>query len=81
MDFAGLYKPVKTEKIFALIAVERMVGWPIPWATTDFTAETVMRFIEEDMVLLFGPPKRIFSDNAIAFAVGSVQEYMKEQGV
>lgn len=33
--------------------------------------------IEEEIILQFGLPRRIFSDNATSFTEGLVEEYMK----
>lgn len=53
----------------------------IALATADSTANTVIRFIEEEIMLPFGPLRRIASDNSTEFMAGSMQEYAKEKDV
>lgn len=54
---------------------------PIAWATADYIANKLIRFIEEEIVLPFGPLRRIVSDNSTASMAGSVQEKTKWKDV
>lgn len=81
IDFAGPPIASRGGKRFVIIAVEHLTGWPIAWATESSTADTVINFVHEEIVLPFGPPRRIVSDNANAFTAGAVEDFMKKHGI
>lgn len=76
IGFAGPFSTPMTRQRFVLIDMEHMTGWTIAWATKDATLDTFIRFVEPEIIMPFGSPRRIVSDNATAFMVASVQELM-----
>lgn len=63
-DFAGPFPKTKQGISFLLVAVEHLTGWPIAIPCERSNADTVIRFVEEQIVHPFGPPRTIVSDNA-----------------
>lgn len=49
--------------------------------TRDVTAPTVIRFVEEEIIGLFGPPEEILSDNGTCFTTASLVLFMTNNGI
>lgn len=64
-----------------LICVEHLTGWPIARATADQTANSVIQFVEEEIITLFGPPKTIVSENGSGFTAHNFKEFLKRNGI
>lgn len=56
VDFAGSLPVTKNGKVYILVAVEHLTGWPIVRAIKDATATTVISFFLEDIIRQFGTP-------------------------
>lgn len=55
IDFAGQFKQSKAGKMFVLIAVEHLTGWPVASATGDSTAVIDIKLIQQEIIIFFGP--------------------------
>lgn len=53
----------------------------MPKVMKDVTATTVIRFVEEELVHSFGPPKTIVSGNASCCTSEALQELITELGI
>lgn len=71
--FTGTFKALKTVKKFLLIEMEHITSRPIDSARTNYTSDTVIKFVEDEIIVPFGLPKRVMSDNATDFLAASVQ--------
>ena len=80
IDFAGPFPRTSSGNRFALVAVEHLTGWTIARATKNATASDVRRFMEMEVVNLFGPPRVVISDNAGSFTAEVLASYMREIG-
>lgn len=80
IDFAGPLPKSTSGNRFLLICVEHLTGWPIVKATATATAETVRGFIESLILIPFGAPGQIVSDNAACFRAKVLQDFMCEIG-
>lgn len=75
-DFAGTFPKSKNRKNFLLIAVEHLTGLPINLPTEDKSTRTVAQFMETEILLHFGPPKTILSENAGFFTAASLLTFL-----
>lgn len=65
---------------FLLVCVEHLNDWPIVAPTKRATAETVLQFRKDRILLPFGAPKVIVSDNGTCFTAKVLHDYMEKQG-
>ena len=80
IDFAGPLPVGPGGEKYALVAVEHLTSWPMVLATTTDTADTVLKFIAEQIVHPFGPPGTIISDNARCFTAAVVENLVSSYG-
>lgn len=64
-----------------LVAMEHMNSWLIACATTNYAYDIVIKLVKDEIIVQFGPPERIVSDNEKAFIAASVQSFIKKHGV
>lgn len=82
IDFAGpIPSSLDGRDRYILICVEHLTNWPIARITENATAEVVARFVEEEVVSPFGPPKKIISDNAGCFTARLLSNLMGKYGI
>lgn len=78
--FAGLFPITKRRNRFLLVYVEHLTEWPIVKATGRVTMKLVVSVLKTEVILSFGAPKTILSDNAACFTAQAVQRLMKSIG-
>lgn len=76
IDFGGPLQTPSGGSEYAKIAVEHLTGWPIERETQDETSETVIRFMKEEVIFRFGPPKVVISDKATFFTENKLQKFI-----
>ena len=81
IDFAVPLPMSKEGNRYMLIAVEHLTNWPIAVATKTATAAEVIRFVNEEIIYSFGPPKAIISDNANAFTATALVEFLAKTNI
>ena len=81
IDFAGPLPKSKEGTQYMLIAVEHLINWPIAVATQTATAAEVIRFVNEEIIYSFVPPKTIFSGNANAFTATALVEFLAKRNI
>ena len=81
IDFAGPFPATSSGNRFVLVAVEHLTGWPIAMATSDSTAQVVLKFVKREIMYSFGPPHTIVSDNATCFTASAVFSFMAQHGI
>ena len=81
IDFFGPLPKTKNGKRYILIAVEHLTGWPLAWGTETATSAEVIKFVEEEIIHSFGPPRTIVSDNATCFSAAALKNFMSRQGI
>lgn len=73
IDLADPFPKPDAGNRFFLVCVEHLSEWPVVSATKQTTAETVVSFMKEKVVLSFGAPRIAVSDNAAYFIAQSVR--------
>lgn len=81
IDFAGPLPKTKNGKQYILIAVEHLTGWPLAWATETATAAEVVKFVKEEIIHSFGPPRTIVSDNATCFSAATLKNFIRNHDI
>lgn len=77
VDFSGPIPKSSRWNCFIIIGVENFTGWQISNETCNGSAETVIKFVEENLVHYFGPPRKLISDNAARFTSNSLIGFMQ----
>lgn len=81
IDFAGPFIVTKNDYKYLLICVEHLTGWPLVTPTRTATADEVIRFVQNEIILPFGHPRINVSGNATCFTAGVLQDYMLKMGI
>lgn len=81
IDFATPLPPGSGGECYLLVAVNHLTSWPLTRATITDTTEVVVKFVEEEIIRPFGPPRTIVSDNAKAFTEKLVEDLMQKWGI
>ena len=81
IDFAGPFNTTPRGNKHLLVCMEHLTGWPIVCPTPTATAAEVINFVEDQIILPFGHPKTIVSDNGPCFTARSLATYMQEKQV
>ena len=60
---------------YLTVAVDQMSRWPLAWAIPAdlFNSLGVMEFVKKEIIMLFGPPQYILSDNDLKLDCEAVQ--------
>lgn len=80
MDFSGPIPITKISNRYILVCVEYFTGWSLAIPTIRFTAEVVIRFIQDQIIYSFGRPRVIVTANASCFTAGVLTDYIKLNG-
>lgn len=80
IDFAGLFITSSRKSNYLFIYLDHLTNWTLEKSTNNTTAETIIKFVEEDLVHLFGTPKSIIIDNTYCFLSVSMKNFEEEQG-
>jgi hypothetical protein len=67
LDFVGPLPLTENGNRHVLVAIEALTRWPMARAVTNADAETVAKFIEEEVVQQFGAPLTILTDRGTHF--------------
>ncbi len=79
LDFIGRLPVTKAGNKFIITAIDHCTRWPIAKAVSVAGAATVGKFIYEEILLNFGCPKEILTDQAKCFSDQVLQEYLEKQ--
>lgn len=79
MDFTGSLLVTATGNIILLIRVEYLSGWLVITPTKRATAKVVLKYMAETIILQFGAPGVVVSDDATCFPTEPLQEFMLEK--
>ncbi|SPO29980.1 uncharacterized protein UTRI_10291 [Ustilago trichophora] len=77
IDFIGQLPKTADGNQWILTAIDYATGWPIAKALPDAKAWRVADFIYEEIVLNFGAPKEILSDNGSNFLAEVVKHLLR----
>ncbi|SPO30464.1 uncharacterized protein UTRI_06394 [Ustilago trichophora] len=77
IDFIGQLPKTADGNQWILTAIDYATGWPIAKALPDAKAWRVADFIYEEIVLNFGAPKEILSDNGSNFLAEVVEHLLR----
>ncbi len=77
IDFAGPLPRTNAESQYLIVAVESMSKWPVVWAipTELFKSLGVMKFVKKEIIMAFGPPQYMLTDNELKFDFKAVQDF------
>ena len=77
IDFIGQLPRTPSGNQWIITAIDYATGWPIAKALPDSKAWRVAKFIYEEIVLNFGAPKEILSDNGANFLAEVVEHLLR----
>jgi Reverse transcriptase (RNA-dependent DNA polymerase)/RNase H-like domain found in reverse transcriptase/Retroviral aspartyl protease/Integrase core domain/Integrase zinc binding domain len=63
IDLIGPLTETHGKNRWIVTAIEYMTGWPVAKALPDARAETIARFLHDDIAMVYGPFKELLSDN------------------
>ncbi|KAG0781421.1 hypothetical protein G6F22_009577 [Rhizopus arrhizus] len=78
LDFIGELPTTKNNNRWILMAVDYTTNWPIARALNNATAEEIVKFIYEEIVMRFGCPQEILTDRGANFMAKVVKQYIKK---
>ena len=81
INFAGPLPTTPRGNKHLLVCVEHLTGWPIVCPTPTATAAEVIAFVEEQVIMPFGRPRVILSDNGSCFTAGSLENFMEQNNI
>ena len=82
IDFHGPISPAtKNGNKYIISLTDALSKFVITKATRDFTATTAARFIIDEVILKYGTPKCILTDNGTHFTASMMSELFKKIGV
>lgn len=81
MDFIGKLPESPRGNQYIITAKDYGTRWPLAKAVPNSNAKTVARFLYEEIVIQFGCPSEIVSDQGKAFADQVLHEYLDTQGI
>lgn len=77
VDFLGPYPPSGSGNVGIFVALDHLSKLPFLKAVKKFTAESVIKFMEEELCHCFGVPKTVVSDNGIQFKSNIFNDLIK----
>jgi hypothetical protein len=82
LDFMGDYPPSSTrQNRYILVALDYATRYIVTQAVKTADGDTVVRFLHEKIVNVFGKPLEILTDRAPSFQHGQAKTYMECQGI
>ncbi len=80
IDFAGTLPRTNAGNQYLIVAVEQMSKWPAAWAIPADLINSLggMEFVKKEIIMLFGPPQYILSDNDLKFNYKAVQDFARQ---
>lgn len=76
IEVAGPFPTTREGFKYLLVCVENFTGWIIARESKDAAAETVVGFIQDEVMHSFGPHKKMVGDNASCFTPNSFGDFM-----
>lgn len=80
-DICGPYVPSRRGNRFLLVAIDVFSKFTIVRPVRNATAESVTKFIEEEVILKFACPEIILSDNGVQYKSKQYAELIAEKGI
>ena len=77
LDLVGLVNPPSHGYIWILVATEYFTKWAKAIPLRKATGGVMANFIEENIIIRFGVPHRIISDNDTPFVNSDVKKMLK----
>ncbi len=79
IDFAGSLPRTNGGNQYLIVAVEQMSKWLVAWAIPAdlFNSLGVIELVKRKIIMLFGPPQYILSDNDLKFDCKAVQDFAR----
>ncbi len=79
IDFAEPLPRTNVSNQYLIVSVEQMSKWPVSWEIPAnlFNSLGVMEFVKKEVIMLFGPPQYILSDNDLNFDCKAVQDFAR----
>ena len=81
IDMTGPYPLSRHGNLYALSIIDHCTGWVEVKPLPNKTAETVLRYLEQEYLPRYGPPEILISDNGSEFKNHLVKGYLEELGV
>ena len=76
----GPLKTVRCGFTHLLVAVDKFTKWVEAKPIKKLDGETALKFVK-DLVVRFGIPHSIITDNGTNLSLGEVEEYCQQQGI
>ena len=80
-DICGPYVPSKKGNRFLLVAIDVFSKFTIVKPVRNATADSVTKFIEEDVILKFACPEIILSDNGVQYKSKQYADLISAKGI
>ena len=77
LDFIGICPETKSKNRWIIVGIDHCTKWPIARAVKEATAESVSKFIYEEIFLPFGSPREILTDRGANFKAQLVEDYLE----
>lgn len=81
VDIVGLLPTARGQVWFCIVAIDYMTKWAEAAPLRKIGEEEVKKFLWEDVILCFGVPKVIVSDNEKQFVGRKINMFMAELGI
>jgi hypothetical protein len=82
LDFIGEIKENSSNRYRCILtAIDYFTRWVDVIPTKKATKEIVMKFLEENIITIFGVPAKITTDNAKAFSLMALNEFCFKYGI
>jgi hypothetical protein len=82
LDFIGEINPLSSgQHKWILVGTDYFTKWIEAIPTQNDTHQVVMKFLYENILSRFGCPKRMVTDNSVAFKVEALVEMCKSMGI
>jgi transposase InsO family protein len=78
IDLIGVLPITPGGNRWIVTAIEYLTGWPVAKALPNAKAETIARFLHEDITMIYGPPKELLSDNGSNLTSGVMKHYLNQ---
>ena len=77
VNFAGPLWRTNAGNQYLIVAVEQLSKWPVAWAIPMelFNSLGGMKFVKKEIILAFGPPQYMLTDNDLKIDCKAVQDF------
>ena len=77
IDLIGVLPQTPAGNRWIATAIEYLTGWPVAGALPNARAETIAKWIHDDITMVYGAPKELLSDNGKNLVGNVLHEYTK----